>query len=67
MYIRNLTSIGGSSAGITLDKKELRDNGCFDEEGQLVEQNFAIKYLGNGEWTVKLIDPDALFDNLAAS
>lgn len=59
MAIRKLRKLGDSecpSAGVTLPKDELREDGVIDERDELGEQYAKIEKIGDGEYSVRLVD-----------
>lgn len=59
MRIRKVRELGSSdqpSAGITLPKGDLREDGVIDDQGGLEEQYAKVEKTGDGEYRVRLVD-----------
>lgn len=58
MPIHGLRTFDETSAGVTLPKDDLRLEGLVDENGELLvdEQNVLVRYEGDGEWSIELLD-----------
>ncbi|ELY64709.1 hypothetical protein [Natrinema versiforme] len=57
MALNKLRRLDQNSLGITLPKDDLRIEGLLDEHGDLEgEHHLHIRYIGDGEWTVELVD-----------
>lgn len=60
MPIRKVRQLGDSdypSAGVTLPKDDLREDGVIDADGGVVGEKYAkIEKTGEGEWRVVLVD-----------
>jgi hypothetical protein len=59
MEIRKLRKMGDAdrpSAGITLPKEDLQEDGVVDERGEIADEYVKIEREGDGKWSVELVD-----------
>ncbi|CAI50769.1 uncharacterized protein NP_5356A [Natronomonas pharaonis DSM 2160] len=57
MPIRKLRQLDDDSAGVTLPKDDLRENGLLGDDGQIEDdQHVVIEQVDDGEWTVRTVD-----------
>lgn len=60
MPVHRLNEMGSSPSGcVILPKEELEKEGCVESDGSIdTDQMVEVRNLGDGEWKLKLIDPD---------
>ncbi|WP_126664338.1 hypothetical protein [Haloterrigena salifodinae] len=57
MALNKLRQLDQDSVGITLPKDNVRVEGLLGENGQLQgDQHAHIRHVGDGEWTVELVE-----------
>ena len=57
MALDKLRQLDPDSEGITLPKGYLQVEGLLDDDGQVNgEHHLHVRHVGEGEWTIKLID-----------